>query len=152
MNGGCPECEADVEIDEYDVDKGEIISRPECGWNRGGGAVPLELDVARQLGGRLEGVRRARSERRAAVDRLPVGDGSVPVAFSAGWRARYLAARGHRGRAGARCGRDCALGVWGWLTTKRANGRARGARQTPSRTSASAWARTSTPVYARYGV
>jgi len=27
----CPECEADVEIDEYDVDKGEIISCPECG-------------------------------------------------------------------------------------------------------------------------
>ena len=27
----CPECEADIEIDEYDVDKGEIISCPECG-------------------------------------------------------------------------------------------------------------------------
>ena len=27
----CPECEADVEIDEFDVDKGEIISCPECG-------------------------------------------------------------------------------------------------------------------------
>ena len=27
----CPECEADIEMDEYDVDKGEIISCPECG-------------------------------------------------------------------------------------------------------------------------
>ena len=28
---GCPGCEAAIEIDEYDVDKGEIISCPECG-------------------------------------------------------------------------------------------------------------------------
>jgi alpha-aminoadipate carrier protein LysW len=27
----CPECEADVPLDEFDVDKGEIISCPECG-------------------------------------------------------------------------------------------------------------------------
>jgi alpha-aminoadipate carrier protein LysW len=45
----CPECEADVEIDEYDVDKGEIISCPECGVElEVVGLSPLELDVAPQ--------------------------------------------------------------------------------------------------------
>ena len=27
----CPGCEAEIEMDEFDVDKGEIISCPECG-------------------------------------------------------------------------------------------------------------------------
>jgi alpha-aminoadipate/glutamate carrier protein LysW len=45
----CPECEADVEIDEYDVDKGEIISCPECGIELAVvGLAPLQLDVAAQ--------------------------------------------------------------------------------------------------------
>ena len=45
----CPECEADVEIDEYDVDKGEIISCPECGVDlEVVGLSPLELDLAPQ--------------------------------------------------------------------------------------------------------
>jgi alpha-aminoadipate/glutamate carrier protein LysW len=45
----CPECEADIEIDEYDVDKGEIISCPECGVDlEVVGLSPLELDVAPQ--------------------------------------------------------------------------------------------------------
>lgn len=43
----CPECEADIEIDEYDVDKGEIISCPECGVDlEVVGLSPLELDLA----------------------------------------------------------------------------------------------------------
>lgn len=43
----CPECEADIEIDEYDVDKGEIISCPECGVDlEVVGLAPLELDLA----------------------------------------------------------------------------------------------------------
>ena len=43
----CPECEADVEIDEFDVDKGEIISCPECGVDlEVVGLSPLELDLA----------------------------------------------------------------------------------------------------------
>ena len=43
----CPECEADIEMDEYDVDKGEIISCPECGVDlEVVGLSPLELDVA----------------------------------------------------------------------------------------------------------
>jgi alpha-aminoadipate/glutamate carrier protein LysW len=27
----CPECEVDIEVDEFDVDKGDVISCPECG-------------------------------------------------------------------------------------------------------------------------
>jgi alpha-aminoadipate carrier protein LysW len=43
----CPECEADIEIDEYDVDKGEIISCPECGVElEVVGLSPLQLDTA----------------------------------------------------------------------------------------------------------
>lgn len=52
LGGGmavCPECEADIELDEYDVDKGEIISCPECGIElEVVGLAPLELDVAPQ--------------------------------------------------------------------------------------------------------
>ncbi len=29
----CPECDAEIEIDEFDVDKGDLISCPECGSN-----------------------------------------------------------------------------------------------------------------------
>jgi alpha-aminoadipate carrier protein LysW len=47
----CPACEADVELDEYDVDKGEIISCPECGIElEVVGLAPVELDVAPQEG------------------------------------------------------------------------------------------------------
>jgi alpha-aminoadipate/glutamate carrier protein LysW len=43
----CPDCEVDVEIDEFDVDKGEIISCPECGIDlEVVGLSPLELDLA----------------------------------------------------------------------------------------------------------
>jgi alpha-aminoadipate/glutamate carrier protein LysW len=43
----CPECEADIEVDEYDVDKGDLISCPECGTNlEVTGLAPVELDVA----------------------------------------------------------------------------------------------------------
>jgi alpha-aminoadipate carrier protein LysW len=45
----CPECEADIEIDEFDVDKGEIISCPECGMElEVVGLAPLELLPAPQ--------------------------------------------------------------------------------------------------------
>jgi len=43
----CPECDAEIEIDEFDVDKGEIISCPECGTDlEVVGLAPLELDPA----------------------------------------------------------------------------------------------------------
>ena len=43
----CPACEADVELDEFDVGKGEIISCPECGVDLEVlGLWPLELGLA----------------------------------------------------------------------------------------------------------
>lgn len=43
----CPDCEAEVEIDEFDVDKGEVISCPECGVDlEVVGLSPLELGPA----------------------------------------------------------------------------------------------------------
>jgi alpha-aminoadipate carrier protein LysW len=43
----CPECDAEIEVDEFDVDKGDQLSCPECGSNlEVVGLSPLELDVA----------------------------------------------------------------------------------------------------------
>jgi alpha-aminoadipate carrier protein LysW len=43
----CPECEAEIEVDEFDVDKGDQLSCPECGSNlEVTGVSPIELDVA----------------------------------------------------------------------------------------------------------
>lgn len=42
----CPECDADIEVDEYDVDKGDLLSCPECGTNlEVTGVTPVELDL-----------------------------------------------------------------------------------------------------------
>lgn len=43
----CPACDAEIELDEFDVDKGEIVSCPECGVDlEVVGLSPLELDAA----------------------------------------------------------------------------------------------------------
>ena len=43
----CPDCEANIEIDDFDVDKGEVISCPECGVElEVVGLAPLELEPA----------------------------------------------------------------------------------------------------------
>jgi alpha-aminoadipate carrier protein LysW len=43
----CPECDADIEVDELDVDKGDVLSCPECGSNlEVVGISPLELEVS----------------------------------------------------------------------------------------------------------
>ena len=43
----CPECEAEIEVDEFDVDKGDQLSCPECGSNlEVTGVSPIELDLA----------------------------------------------------------------------------------------------------------
>jgi alpha-aminoadipate/glutamate carrier protein LysW len=43
----CPECDAEIEVDEFDVDKGDQLSCPECGSNlEVTGMAPLELDLA----------------------------------------------------------------------------------------------------------
>ena len=45
----CPECDAEIEVDEFDVDKGDQLSCPECGSNlEVVGLSPLELDLAPQ--------------------------------------------------------------------------------------------------------
>jgi alpha-aminoadipate carrier protein LysW len=42
----CPECDAELDIDEFDVDKGDVISCPECGSNlEVTGLAPLEIEV-----------------------------------------------------------------------------------------------------------
>jgi alpha-aminoadipate carrier protein LysW len=43
----CPECDAEIEIDEFDVDKGDQLSCPECGSNlEVTGVSPIELDLS----------------------------------------------------------------------------------------------------------
>jgi alpha-aminoadipate/glutamate carrier protein LysW len=43
----CPECDADIEVNEFDVDKGDLISCPECGTSLEViGTSPVELDLA----------------------------------------------------------------------------------------------------------
>ena len=43
----CPECDAEVEVDDVDADVGDEVSCPECGQNLVvSGTEPLELDFA----------------------------------------------------------------------------------------------------------
>jgi alpha-aminoadipate carrier protein LysW len=43
----CPECDAEIEVDEFDVDKGDQLSCPDCGSNlEVVGISPVELDLA----------------------------------------------------------------------------------------------------------
>src|SRR3954454_12834559 len=43
----CPECDAEIEVDEFDVDKGDQLSCPDCGSNlEVTGLNPIELDLA----------------------------------------------------------------------------------------------------------
>jgi lysine biosynthesis protein LysW len=45
--GTCPDCQAEIEIDEFDVAKGEIISCPECGVELAVvNLAPLEFELA----------------------------------------------------------------------------------------------------------
>ena len=42
-----PECDADIEVDEFDVDKGDLISCPDCGANlEVTSTSPVELEAA----------------------------------------------------------------------------------------------------------
>lgn len=43
----CPECDADIELDEFDVDVGDAVSCDECGTNLVVIKMsPLDVDVA----------------------------------------------------------------------------------------------------------
>lgn len=45
--GVCPDCQAEIELDEFDVDKGEVISCPECGVDlQVVNLAPLEFELA----------------------------------------------------------------------------------------------------------
>jgi alpha-aminoadipate/glutamate carrier protein LysW len=47
----CPECESDLDIDEEEVDEGEIVSCPECGTDFEVVTVnPLELKAVEEEG------------------------------------------------------------------------------------------------------
>lgn len=47
MHPVCPECESELEIDDLDVDEGEVISCPECGVDLKVLSVgPIELELA----------------------------------------------------------------------------------------------------------
>ena len=42
----CPECDAELDVDEFEVEKGDVISCPECGSNlEVVGVSPFELVV-----------------------------------------------------------------------------------------------------------
>ena len=42
----CPECDAELDIDEFDVDKGDVISCHECGSSLEiTGLAPLEVEL-----------------------------------------------------------------------------------------------------------
>ena len=58
----CPECDAEIEVDEFDVDKGDLISCPDCGSNLEViGLSPVELEMA-------DDGRRGRRRRREGGD------------------------------------------------------------------------------------
>ncbi len=43
----CPECDAEIEVDEYDVDKGDLLSCPDCGSSlEVTNTSPIELELA----------------------------------------------------------------------------------------------------------
>ena len=47
----CPECDAEIEVDEFDVDRGDLFDCPECGTDlEATSLVPLKLDVMSQDG------------------------------------------------------------------------------------------------------
>ena len=42
----CPECDAEIEVDEFDVDNGDLISSPDCGSNLDDTSIaPVELET-----------------------------------------------------------------------------------------------------------
>ena len=42
----CPECDAEIEVDEFDIDKGDEITCPDCGSNlEVTSLTPLELEL-----------------------------------------------------------------------------------------------------------
>ena len=79
----CPECDADIEVDEFDVDKGDQLSCPECGSNLEVTNVsPLELD--RRKADHLEIGAAFRATELVALVDVELVDLNFSVAFRAG--------------------------------------------------------------------
>ncbi len=69
----CPECDAEIEVDEYDVDKGDLLSCPECGSSlEVTGIAPIELDIA---GDDDDDDDEEEDEEEAEVDELGIEEG-----------------------------------------------------------------------------
>ena len=110
----CPECEADVEIDEFDVDKGEMISCPECGVDlEVVGLSPAGAGPRRAGRGGLGRVTTAWASRSEAgrPRAHPQGDGLRGRGLSGGVDSAYLAVGAHRVAGRARARGDRRLGV-----------------------------------------
>ena len=93
----CPECEADIDVDEFDVDKGDQISCPECGTNLEVIAVaPHRVRCrVRRRRGRRRTRRGARTTSTRTTTRTRIGKSERPgppgIARTAGprrWRRR----------------------------------------------------------------
>ena len=83
----CPECDAEIEVDEYDVDKGDLLSCPECGSNlEVTGVSPLELDLASDEDeDEDENEDDEDAEEKDAVDDLGVDDEATPAEEGEDW-------------------------------------------------------------------
>jgi alpha-aminoadipate carrier protein LysW len=67
----CPECDAEIEVDEFDVDKGDQLTCPDCGSNlEVTGLAPIELDLADETrrGDDDDGPTKTRSKTRTACE------------------------------------------------------------------------------------
>ena len=79
----CPECDADVEVDEFDVDKGDLISCPECGTNlEVTSTSPVELD--RGYADHLEAGAAFGATQLVALVDVELVDFDLGIAFRAG--------------------------------------------------------------------
>ena len=107
----CPECDAEIEVDEFDVDKGDLISCPDCGANlEVTSTSPVELEAADddddddeddeeddfEEDDEATTTRRGRRDRRRGlgrVSRVPLADAPVAPTGDAGAGARISPAR-----------------------------------------------------------
>ena len=96
----CPECDAEIEVDEFDVDKGDLISCPDCGSNlEVTSIVPGRARIGRRgrrrgRGRRRRGRRRGRRRRRRSTTTTTPPRTSTSDRRSAGERPADARRRG----------------------------------------------------------
>ncbi len=60
----CPECDAEIDVDDFDVDRGDRLSCPECGSNlEVMGLSPVQLELASEEEEQDEEVRDATADK-----------------------------------------------------------------------------------------